>query len=102
MKKIGVRISAARTLGKIGDARAVEPLIQALKEDSDWSVRHEAVEALGEIGDAREIEPLAATLDYLNRWFQKGGLVYSSDYRSHKDFANIIKKALQKLSQKVE
>jgi HEAT repeat protein len=51
---------AAETLGKLGDARAVEPLIAALKEDS--GVGEETVEALGRLGDARAVEPLIAAL----------------------------------------
>ena len=45
----GVRWRAAEALGKIGDKRAVGPLIEALK-DSNWLVRDNAAEALGEIG----------------------------------------------------
>ena len=40
---------------------AVEPLIQALK-DEDWHVQEEAAEALGEIGDKRAVEPLIQAL----------------------------------------
>lgn len=42
-------------LGLVKDARAVEPLIAALKDE--W-IRGEAVIALGRIGDARAIAPL--------------------------------------------
>jgi HEAT repeat protein len=46
-------------LGKIGDARAVEPLIQALEHEGlFWH----AAEALGEIGDTRAVEPLIKVL----------------------------------------
>ena len=41
-----VRCDAAGTLGNIGDARAVGPLLEVLK-DGDWAVRKEVVEALG-------------------------------------------------------
>ena len=77
---------AAEALGKIGDARAVEPLIAALREprgrgagdDFEWLrtsgygglatamrdapviMRARAAEALGKIGDARAVEPLTA------------------------------------------
>ncbi len=44
-----VRIEAAKTLGEIGDKRAVAPLIQALKDEAGY-VRIEAAKALGEIG----------------------------------------------------
>jgi HEAT repeat protein len=53
--------AAARALGEIGDTRAVEPLIAALK-DSNASGRKGAVAALGKIGDARAVEPLIAAL----------------------------------------
>ncbi|MCJ7471087.1 HEAT repeat domain-containing protein [Candidatus Bathyarchaeota archaeon] len=48
-----VRIEAAEALGKIGDERAVEPLIEALKDkyDKDRGVRMIAARALGEIGE---------------------------------------------------
>lgn len=51
------REKAAETLGKIGDHRAVEPLIKIL-HDNNEEVRKEAVNALGKIGDGRATEPL--------------------------------------------
>jgi HEAT repeat protein len=56
-----VRRSAAKALGRIGDKRAVEPLIQALK-DENYCVREEAAWALGDIGDTRAVEPLIQSL----------------------------------------
>jgi len=55
------RASAVEALGRIGDPRAVGPLIVALK-DEDESVRKAAAEALGHIRDSRAIEPLIAAL----------------------------------------
>ncbi|UCE73499.1 MAG: HEAT repeat domain-containing protein [Methanomassiliicoccales archaeon] len=52
-----VRKNAAKALGEIGDARAVEPLIQALKARSMY-VNEEAVEALGNIKDIRAVMPI--------------------------------------------
>jgi HEAT repeat protein len=53
-----VASTAAFALGQIGDAEAVEPLIEALNsEDYDTQVR--AAQALGYLGDSRAIEPLA-------------------------------------------
>jgi HEAT repeat protein len=46
----------------LGDVRAVQPLIERLR-DSNKFVRQCAAEALGEIGDPRAIEPLKARLD---------------------------------------
>ena len=58
-----VRKAAVATLGKIGDERAVEPLIGVLSDD-DWRVRWSAAEALGKIGDERAVEPLIEVLSY--------------------------------------
>jgi hypothetical protein len=52
---------AAKELGEIGDARAVEPLIEAL-DDKQILVRTEAAKALGKIGDTRAVEPLLETM----------------------------------------
>jgi HEAT repeat protein len=56
-----VRVGAAEALSKIGDERAVEPLVAALK-DEDGGVRKAVAEALGQIGDVRAVEPLIAAL----------------------------------------
>ena len=45
-KDSDVRLIAAVALGELRDVRAVEPLIEALK-DTDPGVRQNAVEALG-------------------------------------------------------
>ena len=59
------RPAAAKALGQLGDARAVKPLLAALK-DNKWSwssrLRETAAEALGKLGDARAVEPLIAAL----------------------------------------
>jgi HEAT repeat protein len=88
-----VRLAVGGALGKIGDARAVEPLI-AVFGDKDWRVdaaavtalgqigtpaveslivalkdkneavhRAAAAEALGKIGDPQALEPLIATIE---------------------------------------
>ena len=56
-----VRQAAAAALGQIGDARAVESLIAALR-DRNSAVRQAAAEALGRIGDTHAVEPLIAEL----------------------------------------
>jgi len=56
-----LRWRAAEVLGEIGDRRALEPLIQAIK-DQDPDVRAAAARALGEIRDPKAIEPLIAAL----------------------------------------
>lgn len=52
-----VRGRAALMLGKLGDLRAVEPLIRAL-EAPGYQTPLYAAQALGELGDPRAIEPL--------------------------------------------
>lgn len=52
-------------LGEFGDARAVEPLISALKEGVTDDARS-AADALGKLGDARAVEPLIAALKELD------------------------------------
>ena len=44
-----IREAAAKALGEIGDARAIEPLIDALKDESEY-VRSAAAEALDKLG----------------------------------------------------
>jgi HEAT repeat protein len=70
----GVRCGCAEALGKIGDARAVEPLIKRLGDHSQYEVREgwkliysqtmatSCARALGDIGDARAVEPLIELL----------------------------------------
>jgi HEAT repeat protein len=51
------RPGAIRVLGRLGDQRALRPLVQRLA-DEDGSVRAAAASALGEIRDPRAVEPL--------------------------------------------
>ena len=71
-----VRQSVADTLGRIGNSRAVGPLVACLK-DEDWGVRMSAAAALGKIGSSRAVEPLIAYL--------KSGESYDYDRRSAAD-----------------
>src|SRR5690348_14444362 len=57
----GVRGAAARSLGRLGDPRAVVPLIAVLA-DSDGEVRSAALDALADLGDPRAVGPIAALL----------------------------------------
>lgn len=57
-----VRREAAEALGVIGDKSAVPALIEALKDDRDYSVRRAAVTALGCIGDRSVVPALIAAL----------------------------------------
>lgn len=55
-----VRVNVAIALGKIGNPRAVEPLIIALKDED---VRFSSALALGDIKDPRAVEPLIVALN---------------------------------------
>ncbi len=54
--------NAAKALGKLGDRRAVAPLIEALDCD-DYYVRESAAQALEMLGDRRAINPLIGLLE---------------------------------------
>jgi twitching motility protein PilT len=54
-----IRITTADSLGRLGDRRAVAPLVEAL---GDPEVRWAAVEALGRLGDSTALKPLAELL----------------------------------------
>ncbi len=51
---VEVREEAARALGRIGSAEAVEPLIRHLR-DGHSTIRPYAARALGRIGDRRAV-----------------------------------------------
>ncbi len=57
-----VRGRAALMLGKLGDIRALEPLIRAL-DAPGYQTPMNAAEALGNLGDARAIEPLLVMME---------------------------------------
>jgi HEAT repeat protein len=59
---VSVRAAAANGLGELGDTRAVEPLIAALK-DSASDVQSSAVRALAKLGDARAVEPVTEIIN---------------------------------------
>jgi len=57
-----VRLGAVEALGEIRDARAIDPLIQTLKEDNSLAVQLSAAQALGKMRDKRAVEPLIHAL----------------------------------------
>ena len=67
---------AAATLAAIGDPRAVDPLVDALR-DRDRDLRNAAARALGQLGDPRAISSLVvAPLDgLLDPWVAQHALV---------------------------
>lgn len=59
--EIDVKLKVVEVLGKIGDSRAVEPIIGFLTHRDEF-LRCCAAVALGNIGDARAVEPLTKLL----------------------------------------
>jgi len=55
------RVSAVRALVRLGEARAVEPLVAAL-QDPEKYVRREVVLGLGQLGDVQAVPPLVDLL----------------------------------------
>jgi len=66
-----VRVQAALVLGKLGDTRAVQPLIKALG-DANKTVRGIAASALGQLGDSSATDPLRGLLKRETDPFVKG------------------------------
>ena len=56
-----MRIAACTELGRLGDKRAVPPLIERLADEA-WDVRIAASTALGRLGDKRAVPPLIGQL----------------------------------------
>jgi len=69
-----VRADAARSLGEVGDERAVDALLAAL-HDPEETVRAAAAAALGKIGDPRAIPALTNLLEG-KHWLQRAAEEY--------------------------
>ena len=54
-----VRAAAAKSLGKLREGKAVDPLLNMLDDKAWWA----AVEALGHLGDRKAVEPIIALLE---------------------------------------
>jgi HEAT repeat protein len=104
-----LRRAAAEALGQLGDARAVEPLIGALGDET-VSVRQAAVGALGELDDARAVEPLIGLLHGKDRWSVRDAAVLAlgrlGDARAvepligllHDEDGSLVQKAVEALT----
>ncbi len=57
------RFIATQLLGKIGDPRAVKPLIRQLQQAQETPLRQVAAESLGKLGDTLAVGPLAVALE---------------------------------------
>ena len=64
---MNIRWKAAKYLGRSRNKNAVNPLIEALK-DEEFIVRNNVAWSLGEIGDKRAIKPLTLALKDENKY----------------------------------
>lgn len=76
-------------LGEIGDPRAVDPLIEALKDEYS-RVRSSAARALGEIGDPKAVDPLTEAL-------KDEYLTYTASSGTHETVREAASEALKKI-----
>jgi HEAT repeat protein len=55
-----LRLSAAESLGRLGDTQALNPLINIVQDDQESSqyLKESAIKALGMLGDIRALDPL--------------------------------------------
>jgi HEAT repeat protein len=77
-EEVSVRRDAAETLGKMGDVRAVEPLLTAAVSDTDAIVRSSAAMALQHVDEARAVKSLIGVLceaNWFRRWYATEALV---------------------------
>jgi HEAT repeat protein len=56
------KLEAIKQLGKLGDVRALRPLLSSLQDRTDDKVREESAKALGQIGDKRAVPILITRL----------------------------------------
>jgi HEAT repeat protein len=88
-----------KTLGEIRDKRAVEPLIEILK-NKEISLREEAVKALGQIGDQKVVKPLISVLQNEKNYTLRGqtirALGSTRDKRAVEPLLEILQREIQK------
>ena len=77
MKFSDVILEAIKAIGKIKDASGIPPLIKALGDESDGSVRCAAAIALGKIGNEAAVEPLIDVLKGEKYWYVRRDIIKS-------------------------
>lgn len=91
---VDVKINSIKTLGDIGDEKAIDPLIDALNDYDDSFVRKYAAKALTQIDNERVIEPLIEAIDddsfYVRRSVAKS-LGILGDIRAVEPLCNCLK-----------
>ncbi len=88
--ELQVRIQAAEALGKLGDARAVWPLIRTLSDPNE-RLRWHAVMALGKIGGRQVIAPLAQGLTDSSQMVRAGAAYALGRLRAIEAFLAVLR-----------
>lgn len=83
-EKVTVTVLAIEALGKLGDARAVDPLLMTLAAADSNSVRLECIRALGRVGDPRVIEAIAPYQDHDDDHIRKRAAIVVSELQEQR------------------
>ena len=94
-----VRLGAVEALGEIRDARAIDPLIQTLKEDNSLAVQLSAAQALGKMRDKRAVEPLIHALKDEKRDVRKSAAWALGEIRDKRAIEALIQALRDKRSE---
>ncbi|NHJ33289.1 MAG: hypothetical protein FK732_10520 [Asgard group archaeon] len=71
-----IRSQAALSLGWIGEANVIDPLIDVLMKDDSSKVRANAAMSLGQLNDVKAVQPLISALSDKDA-FVRGMIIYS-------------------------
>ena len=92
------KVAAARTLGDLGDKRAISSLFLALR-DKRATVREAAAQALGRISDERAIKPLISSLQDRDKYVRleatraMGIISYKELLEGHSSVSRTVKES---------
>jgi HEAT repeat protein len=90
----GTRSAAAEALGQLGDPRAVEPLLAALKDES-LTLRISVLAALGTLHDKRGMDAIVATLKDPNERLRLAAVQTLGQMREEAEAAPLLERTLK-------
>jgi len=70
-------VKAVSALGKLGDRRAVSPLIDLLEKTPHSAIRNAAAVALSDLGDNQAFQPIIAMIQHPKTKENRGTLIYA-------------------------
>jgi hypothetical protein len=106
-RDMNIRRKAINALGRIGNEKAIMPLINALHTEVAFAVKIDAVKALGNLGDERAIQPLTRALE--SEYTTAGGFSDMADLarqaakarQNIDNYKQAIKDALEKIRARI-